>query len=43
MLIYVSFDLYSNPPTGLVFILLICTFSDTGGYVIGNLFAVEQN
>ena len=38
MLIYVSFDLYSNPPTGLVFILLICTFSDTGGYVIGNLF-----
>ncbi len=38
MLIYVSFDLYSNPPTGLVFIVLICIFSDTGGYVIGNLF-----
>ena len=38
MLIYVSFDLYSNPPTGIVFIVLICIFSDTGGYVIGNLF-----
>ncbi len=38
ILIYVSFDLYSDPPTGLVFIILICIFSDTGGYVIGNLF-----
>ena len=38
ILIYVSFDSYSNPPMGLLFIILICIFSDTGGYVIGNLF-----
>ena len=38
ILIYVSFDSYSNPPTGILFIILICIFSDTGGYVIGNLF-----
>jgi len=38
ILIYVSFDIYSKPPAGLLFILLICIFSDTGGYIIGNLF-----
>ena len=38
ILIYVSFDSYSNPPMGLLFIILICIFSDTGGYIIGNLF-----
>ena len=37
ILIYVSYDLYNNPPTRLVFIILICIFSDTGGYLIGNL------
>ncbi len=37
ILIYVSYESYSNPPTGLVFIILICIFSDTGGYLIGNL------
>ena len=37
MLIYVSYDIYNNPPTRLLFIILICIFSDTGGYLIGNL------
>ena len=37
ILIFVSYDSYSNPPMGLVFIILICIFSDTGGYLIGNL------
>ena len=37
ILIYVSYESYNNPPTGLVFIILICIFSDTGGYLIGNL------
>ena len=37
ILIYVSYVSYSKPPIGLVFIILICIFSDTGGYVVGNL------
>jgi len=37
ILIYVSYMSYSTPPIGLVFIILICIFSDTGGYVVGNL------
>ena len=37
ILIYVSYKSYSNPPMGLVFIILICIFSDTGGYLIGDL------
>ena len=37
ILIYVSYLSYSKPPIGLVFIILICIFSDTGGYVVGNL------
>ena len=37
ILIYVSYVSYSKPPIGLVFIILICIFSDTGGYVAGNL------
>ena len=36
-LIYVAYDVYNKPPTGLIFIILICIFSDTGGYVVGNL------
>ena len=37
ILIFVSFDYHSKIPLELVFIFLICIFSDTGGYVIGNL------
>jgi len=37
ILIYVSYMSYSEPPISLVFIILICIFSDTGGYVVGNL------
>ena len=36
-LIYVAYDVYNKPPTGLIFVILICIFSDTGGYVVGNL------
>ena len=32
--IYVSYNFYNKP---LLFIILICIFSDTGGYVVGNL------
>tara|TARA_B100002051_G_C16723151_1_gene633698 strand:- start:855 stop:1523 length:669 start_codon:yes stop_codon:yes gene_type:complete len=35
--VYVGYYIYSTPPTGLLFVLLICIFSDTGGYVIGKL------
>ena len=38
ILIYVSFDEHSELPLNLLFIFLICIFSDTGGYIIGNLF-----
>lgn len=37
IIIFISYDFYIKPPIGLVFIFLICVFSDTGGYVIGNL------
>ena len=37
ILIYVAYDGHNKPPTDLVFIILICIFSDTGGYVVGNL------
>ena len=37
IIIFVSYDVYSKPPISLVFIILICIFSDTGGFVIGNL------
>ena len=37
ILIYFSYMSYSTPPIGLVFTILICIFSDTGGYVVGNL------
>ena len=37
ILVLVCYDIYNKPPIGLVFILLICIFSDTGGYIIGNL------
>ena len=37
LFVLVGYDLYSSPPLDLLFILLICIFSDTGGYIIGNL------
>ena len=37
IIIFIGYDVYSKPPIGLVFIFSICIFSDTGGYVIGNL------
>lgn len=37
ILIYVSYVSYYIPPVGLVFIISICIFSDTGGYIVGNL------
>ncbi|MDC1155139.1 phosphatidate cytidylyltransferase [Candidatus Pelagibacter sp.] len=37
ILIYVSYESYHSPPIGLVFTISICIFSDTGGYIIGNL------
>ena len=37
MIIFVGYEIYSKPPIGLLFIILICIFSDTGGYVVGNL------
>ena len=35
--IFVGYEIYSKPPNGLLFIILICIFSDTGGYIVGNL------
>ena len=37
IIIFISYDFYSRPPIGLVFIFSICIFSDTGGYIVGNL------
>ena len=37
ILIFVGYEIYSKPPIGLLFIILICIFSDTGGYIVGNL------
>ncbi len=37
LFVFVGYELYSSPPLDLLFILLICIFSDTGGYIIGNL------
>ena len=36
-LVLISHDLYSQPPVVLLFLLLICIFSDTGGYLTGKL------
>ena len=33
----VGYSMYDFPPTSLIFIILICIFSDTGGYFIGKL------
>ena len=37
ILIFVTYEIYNYPPIGLVFIILICIFSDSGGYIVGNL------
>ncbi len=37
MLIFVAYEIYNNPPTLIIFIILICICSDTGGYIVGNL------
>ncbi len=35
--IFIGYDLYKFSPLYLLFILSICIFSDTGGYLVGNL------
>ena len=35
--VVIGYDLYSSPPVSLLFILSICIFSDTGGYIVGKL------
>jgi len=37
ILIFVAYKVHSIPPIGLLFIISICIFSDTGGYLVGNL------
>ena len=37
LLIFTAYEVYSKPPTALLFIILICIFSDSGGYFIGKL------
>ena len=36
-LIYAAYEIHTSPPVGLLFIILICIFSDSGGYVVGKL------
>ena len=35
--IFLSYNFYNNAKFDLIFVFLICIFSDSGGYVIGNL------
>ena len=35
--IFAAYDIHSNSVISLLFIILICVFSDTGGYVVGKL------
>ena len=37
LFIYIGHDIYKSPPLNLLFYLLICVFSDIGGYIVGNL------
>ena len=37
ILIFVSYEIYSKSLISLLFIIFICIFSDTGGYLVGNL------
>ena len=40
--IFSSYSIYKNPPIVLIFILLICIFSDTGGFIIGKLIGGQK-
>ena len=35
--VFICYDIYNSPPVSLLFVILICIFSDTGGYLIGKL------
>jgi len=35
--IIVGYKAYNSPPVGIIFVILICIFSDTGGYIVGRL------
>ena len=35
--IFASYNIYQYPPFELIFIILVCIFSDTGGFFIGKL------
>ncbi len=35
--IYCSYNIHDSPPIVLLFTLLVCIFSDTGGYVVGKI------
>ena len=37
LFIYTSYEIYTQSPTFLIWIILICIFSDTGGFIIGKL------
>ncbi len=37
LLIFTAYEIYTQPPTGILFIILICIFSDSGGYFVGKL------
>ena len=37
LFIYAGYDIYSRSPIVLIWIILICIFSDTGGFIIGKL------
>ena len=37
MFVFVGYFLNNNDPFGLLFLILICVFSDTGGYIVGKL------
>ena len=37
LFIYASYEIYTQSPTFLIWIILICIFSDTGGFIIGKL------
>ncbi len=35
--IITGYKAYNSPPLGIIFVILICIFSDTGGYIVGRL------
>jgi len=37
LFVYSSYEIYSQSPITIIWIISICIFSDTGGYIIGNL------